>query len=342
MYRDILRLRLNTTGSENAWAHFSRIINRTTEFLWNHVLPGLRQSLRKKTPVPKSQVKVIGNTTLPDNIREVLELGPKFAVEPKKSAPELLGMVRQVSKQVPDAESDRCVSEAEPLFHFVRAKDETVRFEQGQQRSKDYGLLMKQNRERTQNHAHIKDANTSAVLTGQPGQQTRSLFIPHDHRTNLRTNTIIVCLFAFFGPFACLGFLRKIAPKRYRFRPFCRSHGTHWSRAPTSDSSADCALRGSSPLTKELGLPASVPGKNVRVSGEPASGKALLFGTTQPLQHQPAFGECLGRLPNLGGALFEGAADVVRAQGDLHGSRLPDRSYDRNVCCRMMLSSLGV
>ncbi|KAH8033811.1 hypothetical protein HPB51_016266 [Rhipicephalus microplus] len=71
----------------------------------------LRQSLRKKTPVPKSQVKVIGNTTLPDNIREVLELGPKFAVEPKKSAPELLGMVRQVSKQVPDAESDRCVSE---------------------------------------------------------------------------------------------------------------------------------------------------------------------------------------------------------------------------------------
>ncbi|KAH8027500.1 hypothetical protein HPB51_007033 [Rhipicephalus microplus] len=111
MYRDILRLRLKTTGSENAWAHFSRIINRTTEFLWNHVLPGLRQSLRKKTPVPKSQVKVIGNTTLPDNIREVLELGPKFAVEPKKSAPELLGMVRQVSKQVPDAESDRCVSE---------------------------------------------------------------------------------------------------------------------------------------------------------------------------------------------------------------------------------------
>ncbi|KAH8042637.1 hypothetical protein HPB51_024869 [Rhipicephalus microplus] len=107
MYRDILRLRLKTTGSENAWAHFSRIINRTTEFLWNHVLPGLRQSLRKKTPVPKSQVKVIGNTTLPDNIREVLELGPKFAVEPKKSAPELLGMVRQVSKQVPDAESDR-------------------------------------------------------------------------------------------------------------------------------------------------------------------------------------------------------------------------------------------
>ncbi|KAH8008633.1 hypothetical protein HPB51_000260 [Rhipicephalus microplus] len=119
MYRDILRLRLKTTGSENAWAHFSRIINRTTEFLWNHVLPGLRQSLRKKTPVPKSQVKVIGNTTLPDNIREVLELGPKFAVEPKKSAPELLGMVRQVSKQVPDAESDRGGYETTPAFGGV-------------------------------------------------------------------------------------------------------------------------------------------------------------------------------------------------------------------------------
>ncbi|KAH8024591.1 hypothetical protein HPB51_025626 [Rhipicephalus microplus] len=127
MYRDILRLRLKTTGSENAWAHFSRIINRTTEFLWNHVLPGLRQSLRKKTPVPKSQVKVIGNTTLPDNIREVLELGPKFAVEPKKSAPELLGMVRQVSKQVPDAESDRCVSEAGKLGKCLGAQQQKFR-----------------------------------------------------------------------------------------------------------------------------------------------------------------------------------------------------------------------
>ncbi|KAH7981930.1 hypothetical protein HPB52_001811 [Rhipicephalus sanguineus] len=76
-----------------------------------HVLPGLRQGLRKKTPASKSQVNIIGGLTLPDSIQKVLELGPKFAVEPKKSAPELLEMVRQVSKRVPDAESERCVSE---------------------------------------------------------------------------------------------------------------------------------------------------------------------------------------------------------------------------------------
>ncbi|KAH8020561.1 hypothetical protein HPB51_002510 [Rhipicephalus microplus] len=59
MYRDILRLLLKTAGSENAWAQFSWIIDDRIPLESRF---DLRQSLRKKTPVSTSQVKIIGNT----------------------------------------------------------------------------------------------------------------------------------------------------------------------------------------------------------------------------------------------------------------------------------------
>ncbi|KAH8009754.1 hypothetical protein HPB51_019069 [Rhipicephalus microplus] len=54
---------------------------------------------------------VMGNGKWPEHAQRVLEFGPKFAVEPQKSRPELLTIVRHVSKEVPDADFDKCESE---------------------------------------------------------------------------------------------------------------------------------------------------------------------------------------------------------------------------------------
>ncbi|KAH7948462.1 hypothetical protein HPB52_022952 [Rhipicephalus sanguineus] len=46
-----------------------------------------------------------------DTSVQVLSLGPKFAVEPRKTAPELLSMTRCIGKAAPETEDVRCVSE---------------------------------------------------------------------------------------------------------------------------------------------------------------------------------------------------------------------------------------
>lgn len=52
---------------------------------------------------------------LPQDVSQVLSLGPKFAVEPKPSAPQLLSMVRQVSQRATQLEHDRCISGVDVL-----------------------------------------------------------------------------------------------------------------------------------------------------------------------------------------------------------------------------------
>ncbi|KAH7946661.1 hypothetical protein HPB52_003155 [Rhipicephalus sanguineus] len=107
MYRDQLRLLLEPRTTFNKWREYSRLADRTTEFLWQQVLQGLRTQVQKKPTAPSNPLHVIGDVNLPDKVQQVLKCGPKFAVEPRRTSPELLGMVRHVSKQVPEGDVDR-------------------------------------------------------------------------------------------------------------------------------------------------------------------------------------------------------------------------------------------
>ncbi|KAH8022379.1 hypothetical protein HPB51_023666 [Rhipicephalus microplus] len=107
MYRNNLRIILGPSSSFNYWRDYSLLAERTTEFLWRQVLPGLRTQVQKKPSATSNPLPVIGDVNLPDKVRQVLKCGPKFTVEPRKSSPELLGMVRNVSKQVPEVSSVR-------------------------------------------------------------------------------------------------------------------------------------------------------------------------------------------------------------------------------------------
>ncbi|KAH8032304.1 hypothetical protein HPB51_024081 [Rhipicephalus microplus] len=70
-------------------------------------LSELRASEPKFTRANVDGVKTLGDVSLPDGIRKVLNKGPKFAIQPVKTAPELLTLVRQVSELAPEADADR-------------------------------------------------------------------------------------------------------------------------------------------------------------------------------------------------------------------------------------------
>lgn len=65
-----------------------------------------KEALAKQEPHPH-----FGSSFLPESIRRVLDRGPKYAVEPRKSRAELLSLVRGVARKVSETESVRCVSE---------------------------------------------------------------------------------------------------------------------------------------------------------------------------------------------------------------------------------------
>lgn len=90
---------------------FQRLADQSTDFLWALQLPVLRTGVAKKVTDPKPTVHVPEQFTVPPDILRTLSLGPKFAVEPKTSPPELLAMVRQVSRHVPEQEQPHSISE---------------------------------------------------------------------------------------------------------------------------------------------------------------------------------------------------------------------------------------
>lgn len=102
---------LGAEQAQRAFRHFSHLANQTTESLWQCTLSQLRAHHRPKVKsVQVNRIYTEGNVTLPEDISKGLALGPKFAVQPRTSGPELLSLVHKVSGLAPASEMDRCVS----------------------------------------------------------------------------------------------------------------------------------------------------------------------------------------------------------------------------------------
>ncbi|KAH7976924.1 hypothetical protein HPB52_021501 [Rhipicephalus sanguineus] len=115
VFRESLYLKLHSTyrptTATQQFRFFSSMANRTTEFVWQHTLPHLRAMIPRRPATSGNSIHTYGDVVLPEYARDVLGMGPKFAVPPRSSAPELVTYVRQVSRLANDAEADRCVSE---------------------------------------------------------------------------------------------------------------------------------------------------------------------------------------------------------------------------------------
>ncbi|KAG0443722.1 hypothetical protein HPB47_014598, partial [Ixodes persulcatus] len=116
LYRECLHLRFRAGDRSSCggsrWQELSRTIDRTADFLWQQTLPLLRASIPgRRLAATGNKVHKLGDVRLPKQVEQVLSHGPKFAIEPRRSPPELLSLVRQVSGRAAESEADRCIAD---------------------------------------------------------------------------------------------------------------------------------------------------------------------------------------------------------------------------------------
>ncbi|KAM7314704.1 hypothetical protein ISCGN_004488 [Ixodes scapularis] len=118
-YKECLFFMLQGTTSnghgDRRWCEYRELADATAEFHWRRMLSELRASAPKRAAPSRSTVHTLGQVSLPESIRRVLDRGPKFAVEPKKSRAELLSLVRHVARKVPEAEAESHCCHSSPL-----------------------------------------------------------------------------------------------------------------------------------------------------------------------------------------------------------------------------------
>ncbi|KAH8022970.1 hypothetical protein HPB51_007983 [Rhipicephalus microplus] len=98
---------------------FTACIEHTTDTLWAGELRRLRSGIAAKQRF-KGVVHTCGDVVLPDFVRRTLSLGPKYAVDKKYTAPDLLAIVRRVSSLAPQEDCNRCVSEGVDVLQQVK------------------------------------------------------------------------------------------------------------------------------------------------------------------------------------------------------------------------------
>ncbi|KAH7947108.1 hypothetical protein HPB52_007539 [Rhipicephalus sanguineus] len=95
----------------NPLKKYLRLAGEVTEVLWTTQLRQLRQRVGSDRRKVTYSVNVPESLHLSDDVVQVLGLGPKFAVEKRMTKPELLSVVRRVSRKATDGEEARLTSE---------------------------------------------------------------------------------------------------------------------------------------------------------------------------------------------------------------------------------------
>ncbi|KAG0425992.1 hypothetical protein HPB47_026871 [Ixodes persulcatus] len=75
---------------------------------------------KKSAATCANNVTVLGDVSLPGDVRITLEKGPKYSYEPSSKQHELLGMVRRVANRVSEQDRERAISKGvDSLKHTV-------------------------------------------------------------------------------------------------------------------------------------------------------------------------------------------------------------------------------
>ncbi|KAH8020296.1 hypothetical protein HPB51_000147 [Rhipicephalus microplus] len=111
-FKDCLRVACSSVSdgrlNVKVFREWCRQANILTEAMWNDVRRGLP---RKKRDPPKGGLLLLGDAVVEERQQKVLRLGPKFCVEPRLDLVDKLSLTRDIARQVPEKEKDRCVVE---------------------------------------------------------------------------------------------------------------------------------------------------------------------------------------------------------------------------------------
>ncbi|KAL1466890.1 hypothetical protein MTO96_042438, partial [Rhipicephalus appendiculatus] len=86
---------------------------RLTEFWWSYNLRAILGAVAKpKKPEGRTgSLIVMGGACIPTNIKNILDKGPKFGLEPCVPPHELTALNRRIAEKAPQENRDRCLLE---------------------------------------------------------------------------------------------------------------------------------------------------------------------------------------------------------------------------------------
>ncbi|KAL3260062.1 hypothetical protein MRX96_016533 [Rhipicephalus microplus] len=93
-------------GAQKKFIEDFRLASQTADFLWGNILVQLPRSKRRNY-VPGQDVLVLGEASIPNNVADLLRLGPKYCEHPDLDKTELLSLVRTAAGKASMDESDR-------------------------------------------------------------------------------------------------------------------------------------------------------------------------------------------------------------------------------------------
>ncbi|KAH7982883.1 hypothetical protein HPB52_007918 [Rhipicephalus sanguineus] len=102
--------RHNKHHRQSAYHEWRRIIDKTTDFIWDQVRPSLPPK-RKKVPTQEGKVLVLGDVTVPEECKRLLVKGPKYATAPLLTPVDNVVHSREIGAKVVDEFRARCVTE---------------------------------------------------------------------------------------------------------------------------------------------------------------------------------------------------------------------------------------
>ncbi|KAG0411847.1 hypothetical protein HPB47_011028 [Ixodes persulcatus] len=88
-----------------------RLAFQTGNFLWERLRIMLPKKKKQCAPAP-CKVTLLGDATVPPEVKKVLEHGPKLCTQPRLNPIEKIALVRSLADHVVPEEKGRCLSEA--------------------------------------------------------------------------------------------------------------------------------------------------------------------------------------------------------------------------------------
>ncbi|KAG0415650.1 hypothetical protein HPB47_007180 [Ixodes persulcatus] len=115
-YRDCLRIWCSQSSptartDKKVYGEHLRLASQTLGFMWEELLVSLPRKTKASASVT-NEVLFLRGAQAPKKITEILELGPKFSIQPTPKPIEELCLARTPAEKVIPEERERCISEA--------------------------------------------------------------------------------------------------------------------------------------------------------------------------------------------------------------------------------------
>ncbi|KAH7981806.1 hypothetical protein HPB52_001116 [Rhipicephalus sanguineus] len=115
LFQDFLRVILaegtDQKYIDRSYNEYRKLAGQVTEFLWQRTRTSFPM-VQKQAKTASNNVTVLGNFSLPNNVRKILDKGPKYSFDPGAQRHQLLAMARRAATCTSFQERERATSDA--------------------------------------------------------------------------------------------------------------------------------------------------------------------------------------------------------------------------------------